>query len=405
MRVFTKGYLPILYTVILSLAFSLASCEPVLEEPPVIETKGKTVVLYMVANNNLSGNAQRDLSELKSGYIPEDGNLLVYFHTVTQSPVLLHIYKGEGGQIMQDTTYRFPNRNSASHQTLTSVLKVAQTLFPANQYGLILWSHGTGWLPSGYYSNTGSMNTSACLYGDYSNYPNDVDPFAHMVKSFGADAGVEMEITDLAKALPSKFEFVIFDACLMGGIETFYELKDSVNYVIASPTEILTDGFPYSEISEHMFSTPVNAKAIAAEFYEYYNNMSNLDRSATIAAVNTSELNSVAAEAKIIFDKYRNGIQNVDIQNIQRYYRGNKHWFFDLGDFISQLAPMEDDAFKIAMDKAVIYKAATDKFLDVKIDPLKFSGVSTYIPLTPPDNTLNEFYKKFKWNIDSGFIQ
>jgi hypothetical protein len=143
----------------------------------------------------------------------------------------------------------------------------------------------------------------------------------------------------------------------------------------------------------------------AAEFYEYYNNMSNLDRSATIAAVNTSELNNVAAEAKIIFDKYRNGIQNVDIQNIQRYYRGNKHWFFDLGDFISQLAPMEDDAFKIAMDKAVIYKAATDKFLDVKIDPLKFSGVSTYIPLTPPDNTLNEFYKKFKWNIDSGFIQ
>ncbi|MBR6541138.1 MAG: hypothetical protein IKT74_06390, partial [Bacteroidales bacterium] len=94
MRVFTKGYLPILYTVILSIAFSLASCEPVLEEPPVIETKGKTVVLYMVANNNLSGNAQRDLSELKSGYIPEDGNLRVYFHTTTQSPVLLHIYKG-----------------------------------------------------------------------------------------------------------------------------------------------------------------------------------------------------------------------------------------------------------------------------------------------------------------------
>ncbi len=43
------------YTIILGLVLSLTSCDPVTENPPTIEIKDKTVLLYFVANNNLSG--------------------------------------------------------------------------------------------------------------------------------------------------------------------------------------------------------------------------------------------------------------------------------------------------------------------------------------------------------------
>lgn len=411
MKLHLKNILFPFYVIALYLGVSLTSCEAVTEEFPIIETKNKTVLIYMVANNNLSGNAISNLTSIKKGNIPEDDNLIVFMHTTTQTPILLHVHKNEYGEIVQDTTYHFPTRNSASASTLNSVIKVVQTMYPATNYGLVLWSHGTGWLPNGYYDQpntgtsalqTGGLTQTTAQISPFQDYPNGIDPYAHLVKSFGYDDGVEMEITDLVKALPSKFEFVIFDACLMGGIETAYELKDSVDYVIASPTEILVEGFPYSNIIGHMFSSPVNAKEIVNEYYNYYS--TNNTSGGCLAAIKTSELENVAVQASIIFDKYRNNIPSLDLTKIQRYFRGNKHWFYDLGDFMKNLAPAEYSDFKTALDKAIIHKATTKKFIDINIDPLKFSGLSVYIPLANPDVKLVEHYKKFKWNTDSRYF-
>ena len=57
-----------------------------------------------------------------------------------------------------------------------------------------------------------------------------------------------------------------------------------------------------------------------------------------------------------------------------------------------------------ALEKTVIYKAATPWFLDFTIDPQRYSGLSTYIPLAPSDPELDAFYAKFDWNRDTGMI-
>lgn len=103
---------------------------------------------------------------------------------------------------------------SASGEVLHSVIHDAITAFPAMEYGLILWSHGTGWLPEGVFDTLKHGNRSK-------------------FRSFGFDSGKEMKITELAENLPVKFEFIIFDACLMSNIETLYELRNAANYIIA----------------------------------------------------------------------------------------------------------------------------------------------------------------------------
>lgn len=412
------------------------SCDPVNTEPPVFLEQNKTVLVYIAGNNNLTRYAETNLKGIVNGYVPDNDNLLVYFHTNNCNPSLLKVYKNKKGEVSVDTVYKFPVWNSATTEAVVGAMKVTKTMFPAKEYGLFLWSHGTGWLPSGYFSegrmpkddeeNGGSENKVRSLSGrgnvrvtsnaneiwntstPWKEYPNGVDPAAHLVKSFGSEGDKEMEITDLAKSLPYKLSFLVFDACLMGDIEVAYELKDSVDYVVCSPAEILANGFPYQNIMQHVYKTPTDLVGVAKEYYEFYKNSSN--PSATISVVKTSELVGVALEAKVIFNKYRSKIGQLDVSNIQRYFRYNKHWFYDVGDFITQLSsPAEAAPFIKSLNNAVIYKAATPDFLydygGFTIDPNKYSGLGIYIPTEPSDPELNEFYKKFKWNMDANLIQ
>lgn len=364
-----------------ALLFTAISCDPVSQDPAEYPQQQKSVLVYMVANNNLSQQAENNINSMKYGYIPENDNLLVYLHNTKGNPILLKLQKEGNGKIAQDTVYRFPPQNSADPAALTSALKVCQTMYPAKEYGLILWSHGTGWLPKGYYNKT---------------------------RSFGLDGTNEMDIMDLAAALPYKLDFVLFDACLMGGIEVAYQLKDSVDYVISSPNEILSDGFPYSEIMQHIYRSPMELEAVAKEYYDCYNSQSGSSRSASISVVKTSELAEVAAQAKAIFSKYgangNFGNNNIDTLQIQKYYRSGKHWYYDVNGLMEQLAGEDAAKFTEALQKAVIYKAATPDFLGVKIDKEKFSGLSTYIPSQNADSTLLSYYKKLRWNEDTGYI-
>ncbi|MDY5319258.1 MAG: clostripain-related cysteine peptidase, partial [Candidatus Egerieousia sp.] len=205
----------------LAMALTLFSCKKAETEEIVVVKRPKTVLLYMVANNNLSNDAENSISRLQNGYIPaEEGNLLVYKHCAGMDPVLLHIKKGEEGTVVADTAYRFPPRVSATKSALTQALNVTQALFPADSYGLILWSHGTGWIPPL------ASSSSAAQEQMSGSCPE---------RTFGLDGKVELEIRDLAQAIPYKLSFMLMDACFMGGIETAYEVKDSVDYYIGSP--------------------------------------------------------------------------------------------------------------------------------------------------------------------------
>ncbi len=400
-----------------------ASCEAVNGEAEKFQVKEKTLLVYMIANNNLSGNASSNLLDIQKGYIPEneEGNIVVYYHVPNQNPLLLNVVKDGEGKVKVDTSYRFPARNSASKESLKSAMSVTATLFPANEYGLILWSHGTGWLPEGFYENPVEESSSAAnspvqLSAAPAAASDDMqaDPYAHMIKmatsenkgaavrSFGSDAGKEIELKEIVEAMPYKVSFIIFDACLMGGIEVAYELKDSTDYVLFSPAEIFSYGFPYSKIMQHIFAEPADLESVAREYYDLYNGQPSTTRYGTISLVKTSELENVAGAAKAIFDSGREKIAGLNMAGIQRYYRGSKRWFYDLGDFMKAIATEEQfGAFEQALEKAVVYKAATPYFFDISIS--RYSGLSTYVP-NPANGTLAKYYRTLEWNKACGMI-
>lgn len=375
----------------LAMALTLFSCKKAEMEEIVVVKRPKTVLLYMVANNNLSYDAENSISRLQNGYIPaEEGNLLVYKHCAGMDPVLLHIKKGEEGTVVADTAYRFPPRVSATKSALTQALNVTQALFPADSYGLILWSHGTGWIPPL------ASSSSAAQEQRSGSCPE---------RTFGLDGKVELEIRDLAQAIPYKLSFMLMDACFMGGIETAYEVKDSVDYYIGSPAEILTESFPYHKIMQHIFKTTPDYAAVCREYYDYYNAKSGAERSATVALMDCSKLAEVAEVAKRVFDQYGERIASLDLSLLQPYFRGsNSKYFYDLKDLVDAIADASLSAeFAVALERAVPYKAATPYFIELPIR--RFCGVSTYVPGNPADTKLADYYKQYKWNQATGMIK
>ena len=375
----------------LAMALTLFSCKKAETEEIVVVKRPKTVLLYMVANNNLSYDAENSISRLQNGYIPaEEGNLLVYKHCAGMDPVLLHIKKGEEGTVVADTAYRFPPRVSATKSALTQALNVTQALFPADSYGLILWSHGTGWIPPL------ASSSSAAQEQRSGSCPE---------RTFGLDGKVELEIRDLAQAIPYKLSFMLMDACFMGGIETAYEVKDSVDYYIGSPAEILTESFPYHKIMQHIFKSTPDYAAVCREYYDYYNAKSGAERSATVALMDCSKLAEVAEVAKRVFDQYGDRIASLDLSLLQPYFRGSSSkYFYDLKDLVDAIADASLSAeFAAALERAVPYKASTPYFIELPIR--SFCGVSTYVPGNPADTKLADYYKQYKWNQATGMIK
>lgn len=370
--------------------FAFNSCKKHPSDKPEFN---RVVVLYMAANNNLSSFADHNLDALKTGFIPAEKSkdiLVIYQHIQGKSPKLVRLFKDSAGDIKEDIVAAYEDQNSANGDVLKAVLNKINKIFPANEYGLILWSHATGWLPQGYY-NSSQNNTFF------------EDPYNNLVKSFGEDRGVEMELKELKAAIPYKFSFIIFDCCLMGGVEIIYELKELTDYIIASPTEILAYGFPYSQIMNPLFRSKANLEEACELFYDYYNQQSGVNKSATIALYNTAKLKELATASKVIFDSNRDKIQSLEMSKIQPYFRMNKRWYWDLDNLMSEIAtPTQYSQFKIALNNVVKAKWSTAFFLDIQIK--SFSGLSTYIQY-PANAFLDGFYTDFDWNTDSKMIK
>ena len=353
-----KGLLYWFLTIALLL---LCACEKE-EEPQVPLVAGRTVLVYFAADNNLSGSVEGDIAAMEEGLLHTDmhnGNLLVYVDKKGQSPQLLRLVQ-EGDSIRRELIEEYAiDHASATAERLRQVLRQVTDSYPSDRYGLVLWSHGTAWLPA-----------------DYKNY----------LRSFGTDTGNHfMSVNDLTAALSDyHFDFLLFDACYMASLEVAYALRHCTDYLIASPTEVLADGFPYQLFMQDLFTPEANVVDIATQFYTYYQSSYG-----TVSVTKTAELADLATAYRVIFQgKSEEELFAVPVQELQimEYLTGNIHALYDCADYVRQLATdAQYEEFQSCLDRAVIYKATTPKsayaYANGTYLPInRFSGLSIYVP-------------------------
>lgn len=361
----------------------LALCMPLLwgcsenEIDPVGHTR--TVLIYMAADNSLSSYSYKNIESIVQGTSKtalNGGNLLVYVDASDATPQLLQIKVKSDGTIQKLSVKDYAEQNSADAVVMRAVFDEVLAAFPADSYGLVLWSHGTAWIPT------------------ENGYP--------MLRSFGQDESNWMEIDELAEALPDHvFDFIMFDACYMASTEVAYAFQNKADYILASPTEILGEGFPYKLIIGDFFTETTDLQQIAETFYNYYNQQSGLYQSASVSLIATEQLDELAAISRqIVFGK-ETAIAALPIQELQQleYLGDTFHALYDLDDFISRLATnTQYTNFLTVLNKVVLYKKTTPNATYTKgqLAINKFSGLSIYVPQDGLAS-LNDWYKGLAW--------
>ncbi len=385
----------------------IASPEP---NPKALHIAGESrrvLLLYSAGFNNLNGDLKTNISELEEGFVPKGGRndnvLLVFSHNFRENsgyntpnpPVLFRIYR-KGSAVIRDTVKVFGISDTAVDTGLMKeVLTYVKDNIPAKSYGMIYSSHGTGWLPPGYYASNNSSHY---------NFSRKRAIGAHQISRTNM---IETDIADFARAFPMRMEYVIFDACLMGGVEFAYEMKDACRYFGASPAEIPAGGFNYKTLGERLLGgLKPDMRGVCEDYYERYKD--DKTYGATISLIDCGQLDSLAGICARLFEKYRAGIASVNISDLQRFYRDNKSWFFDLGDILvkSGINEAEELALNESFDLCMVYRAHTPGFMKTYggFDIKSYCGVSSYLPKSGNEK-LDAYYRSLKWNMATSFVK
>ena len=151
------------FLIVLLISLLAVSCEGWFN-PDKKKTYDRVMILYSAGCNSLSSSMERNVQELKTGFIPEKKDkraLVVISHRPfgyntyrpNTSSYIIRLYKGKNG-IVSDTLKtieagKFLSQPSVMRETLEYV----KGSFKTEHYGMVFSSHATGWLPEGYFNN------------------------------------------------------------------------------------------------------------------------------------------------------------------------------------------------------------------------------------------------------------
>lgn len=405
-------------------------------------TPKRVLLVYAAGFNSLSGYLKDNIAELKEGYLPPKNseNVLLLAsrlpasygnYSVATPTYLIRLYKDGKGHAVCDTLSvpGLPeNAVMSTQSTLSKILGHIADTWPDCSYGMVFSSHGTGWLPAGYYADPGHYDPDWNSGGDifdapvprryenplpegavpYVEWPSDPDSPA--VRSLGQDVAgsmsFELSLKDIREALPFHLDYLLLDACLMGGVEVAYELREKVDLIGFSQTEVLAEGFNYREMAGTLLQTDGKGPlGVCSDYYARYEVQTGSHNSATISLVDCRRMEPLAKVCRELFEKYRAAILAVDPASVQRYYRYERHWFYDLKDILVQagISAEEETRLDSALAECILYLAATPNFLSIPIE--RFSGLSMFLPADGSAYIKNFYRENIDWNTATALVQ
>lgn len=384
-----KTYIRIITLAVTALAaIALTGCHHSDEPEPPQEKTHRTVLVYMLASNNL-GSAynnfdELDLEEMLTGAqngALGNGRLLVYHADYSGDPEMKEV-TAEGINVLK--TYTDGNL-SVSSARMTDVIDDMKALAPADDYGIILWGHATGWLQDGIDDPADKSKASA---DDGLCYSYGYD---HEKKNW-------MNTSTLARTLDGKgFSFVYFDCCLMASIEALYELQHAAPRMVASSTEVPGYGMPYQLTLPYLFAAgEADLEGASRTYFKYYKeNPGKADGCpVTTAVITTGKINDLAAATREIYEQA--AYTCPPGYTGQLLYINNN--YYDFEHYVKSLAGEDNPLYakwRAALDQVVGYKDATEYIWDIR--PITyFCGLSTFVIKSPADASKNN-YNTLKW--------
>ena len=345
----------------------LAACHHDADAPATGSLR-RVVVVYMAAQNSLGALRQHveDSTEIMAGrrYLHPHDRVLLFIDDEAAPRLYSIDREHDKPQLLRHWTH---DACSTDPATLREVLTLAGQAFPAQQYGLVLWSHADGWLPP-----------TSTDYGGYGS------PLAttHRPQSFGIDSGpdghmsntgAEMAVDDIARAVHGAglhLRYIFMDCCLMQTLETAYALRQVCDYITASPAPIPSSGANY----EHQLRNGLLADDPTAMARTYLADVQDEaqqthygDFGLVISCLRTDRLDALAAALHAALPHATlAGHAEADMTHVLHYLTyspsyGYRPHSYDARQALSSLLPAAQQTAVLAcLDDAVVWRGATE---------------------------------------------
>ena len=216
---------------------------------------------------------------------------------------------------------RIPEADSGNPQTLTNFLKWAKDLYPAQNYLIILWNHGSGFRYRGWRGAIGRPPPSPRaragvpgfrkpLFVSSQLFRRPINAARNILSDDMTRNSVDM--IELGKALresgfygPKKIDVLGFDACLMNMLEVAYEMSSYAKFIVGSEELEPGKGWPYTFDVESMNVAGITALELVKKLVKNYKRFYNLQSERnqwpiTQSAIDLAEIDKVAGSVSAL---------------------------------------------------------------------------------------------------------
>lgn len=226
--------------------------------------EGDMTLIFYLGNSSISPfQLEDDIDELTKKYVNISNKRVTILYDGAD--------EGDSRLIILDTVFGAKHRklklsdagfktdsknevNMADPDTLETYLKFVKDKIPSKYYTLYFGAHGNGYRSN---DNSGLEVENRHQSSDYM-----------------------LEITEIETAILNSngVNTIVFDVCLMGNIENIYQLKNTADYIVASPESIPGSGNNYELLIESYYSetevTPLGISHLTLEtYYNHYNEL------------------------------------------------------------------------------------------------------------------------------------
>ena len=253
----------------------------------------------------------------------------------TLNPGKLVLLDGDGLSGDGEAAKESEDEPMSDPETLKAFINTCVERYPAEKYDLILWDHGGGPMDSFAVDEHSGGRTMSLA--------DIVDAFAN--NAVTRDGG--------------RFDFIDFDACLMGNAECALAFADYADYYIASPESIPGYGQEYSGWLNLVGANPSIdtfelGRKIVDDFVEFYNNGEGSAQEGTLAITDTRKLldsgfvDGLIDIATILDDQVGNAAAGEypfydEFRSSRGSFLYGQAIYYDLGNFVSQLGVAVDE--------------------------------------------------------------
>lgn len=404
MKQFVYGFIFAIASII-----GLGSCT---EEAFDIDKVNKQTILVFLpwTGGNSSIGLTEDLSNnidsICAGITDKKGlnntRVLVFFSNNANNSTLFDLTYNDVTKEVSRTpikTYEGSAYNSANGfaDLLNEVRQNAEAL----NYALIIGGHGCGWSCAedwiNYPNQAKSFNTQQTLSYDtpFSGIQFGTDPDNPTTRFFGSVDRKEnsIDLSTLVEGIKQsgiKMQYILFDVCYMGNVETAYELKDVTNYLVASSSEIMAKGIPYRLMWSYLNGTTPNYSSLVNGIVNFYKNSNS--PYCNMAAIDCRQLDALANVMKEINQKYTLDT-TIPLDSIQPLDGFLPHLSYDMAVYVDSLRPNGylKEQFSNQLKKTVKAAAHTDcaytalrQYPEVTIKIKNYCGLSISDPSQHP---------------------